>query len=420
MNQRQPSYTKWLIWGLAAIFYFYEFVLRVSPSVMIPELMRSFSITASAVGVMSAFYLYAYAPMQIPVGMLMDRFGVKSLLSIASIVVGIGSILFSLSHEVWTASFGRLLIGGGSSFAFVAMVYISSHWFPIKRRAFLIGIANSVAMLGASAGSGPLTSIISNFGWRTTLFGFGVFGIVLAFSIFWVLNLDPTNEKIEKTQPDLPSHPIGKLKTVCKNSQTWINSIVALCFYMTTTAFAGLWGLTFIQTAYGVSKEVAGYAMSMVFLGWLVGGPVVGHLSDRLGHRKQTIRFSILATLLCLAPVIYCTSIPISLVYVLMFLVGLFSSAELLNFSLAIELNPLIVKATAAAFTNFMISCGDSLIQPLIGFLLDFGWDGNIASGIREYSINDFQVALSALPISLGIAFALTFLIKEKTTATVR
>lgn len=414
MSAERSSYTKWIIWLLAATFYFYEFVLRVSPSVMIAELMQSFSITASSVGVLSAFYLYAYAPMQIPVGMLMDRFGVKSLLSLASVVVGAGAIIFSFSNHVQMASIGRFLIGGGSSFAFVAMVYISSHWFPIKRRAFLIGIANSVAMLGASAGGGPLTSVIASFGWRTTLFGFGVFGIVLAMIIFWILKLDPISDKMEKHLVDLPANPFAKLKLVCKNPQTWVNSIVALCFYMTTTAFGGLWGPSFIQTAYAVSKETAGYAMSMVFLGWLVGGPIVGHLSDRLGHRKFAIRISILLTLVCLTPVIYCHRMPIELVYLLMFGVGLFSSAELLNFSLAIEINPLVVKATAAAFTNFVISCGDSIIQPLIGFLLDIGWDGGIVGGIRDYSVQDFQMALTALPISLILAFVMTFFISEE------
>ncbi|NBO24372.1 MAG: MFS transporter [Chlamydiae bacterium] len=420
MNLQISSYKKWLIWGLAAIFYFYEFVLRVSPSVIVLELMKSFSITASAVGVMSAFYLYAYAPMQIPVGMLMDRFGIRSILSLASIVVGMGTIIFSLAQDVATASFGRFLIGGGSSFAFVAMVYISSHWFPIKRRALLIGTANSIAMLGASAGTGPLTNVISSFGWRISLFGFGLFGLALAACIFSILKSDPTSEKVEKISTDESHNPFNKLQTVAQNPQTWINSIVALCFYMTTTAFGGLWGVTFIQMAYNVSKETAGYAISMVFLGWLIGGPLVGHFSDRLGHRKSTIRMGILLTLLCLMPVIYFTWMPILMVYILMFLVGIFSAAELLNFSLAIELNPLIVKATAAAFTNFMISAGDSIIQPLIGFLLDFGWNGHIVDGIRAYSTFDFKIALSTLPISLMIAFFLTFMIREKTNETVR
>ena len=420
MTYPKSNNTKWLIWGLAAVFYFYEFVLRVSPSVMIPDLMIAFNVNASAIGIICAFYLYAYAPMQIPVGMLMDRFGVKSILSIASIVVGLGAIIFSLSNGAELASVGRFLIGGGSSFAFVAMVFISSHWFPIKRRAFLIGIANSIAMLGAAAGNGPLTSILNQFGWRTSILGFGFFGLILAACIYFVMNNDNLTNRIEKSHHDVIPNPLDKLKSVCKNPQSWINSIVALCFYMTTTAFAGLWGPIFIQTAYNVSKETAGYANSMVFLGWLVGGPIVGHISDRLGHRSTTIRLGILFTLICLTPVLYFTFIPIEIVYILMFLVGIFSAAELLNFSLAIEINPLLVKATAAAFTNFMISCGDSLIQPLIGFLLDFGWDGSITNQIRSYSVSDYQVALSTLPISLLMAFLLSFLIKEKNKELIR
>jgi fucose permease len=83
MSKIAASCLKWFIWLLAAGFYFYEFVLRVSPSVMVDELMTSFGITASAVGVLSAFYLYAYAPMQLPVGLLMDRYGIKKILSLA-------------------------------------------------------------------------------------------------------------------------------------------------------------------------------------------------------------------------------------------------------------------------------------------------------------------------------------------------
>ena len=120
MSKSSPGWIKWSIWTLAAVFYFYEFVLRVSPSVMVPELMTSFGITASAVGVLSAFYLYSYAPMQLPVGVLMDRYGVKKVLSIASIICGLGALLFSAAGDLSVASLGRLLIGAGSSFAFIA------------------------------------------------------------------------------------------------------------------------------------------------------------------------------------------------------------------------------------------------------------------------------------------------------------
>jgi len=204
------------------------------------------------------------------------------------------------------------------------------------------------------------------------------------------------------------------LKQVVAQKSTWVNALAALFFYMTTTAFAGLWGLSFVQTAYGVSKEVAGYAMSMVFAGWLVGGPLTGLLSDFMGKRTTTIRIGVLGALVCLVPVIYVPTISIYAVYGLLFLVGLFSSAELLSFSLAIELNSVRAKATAAAFTNFMISCGDAVVQPFVGFLLDRNWSGALAQGIRIYGTRDYQIALSCLPITLIIAFLLLFFIKER------
>ena len=413
MGKESSRFIKWWVWALAAAFYFYEFVLRVSPSVMVPELMKSFGITASAVGVLSAFYLYAYAPMQLPVGILMDRYGVKKILSIASIICGIGALLFSAAGDLSVASLGRLMIGAGSSFAFIAMVYVTSHWFPPRKRAFLIGIANSIAMVGASAGSGPLTVVIHHLGWRKAIAGFGVFGVLLGILVYFIFKMDRHDKEVEKETSSEDTNILENLKVVTSKKSIWFNAIAALFFYMTTTAFAGLWGLSFVQTAYDVSKEVAGYAMSMVFAGWLVGGPLMGLWSDHIGKRKTAIRLGIIGALACLIPVIYAPFLPIAAVYVLLFCVGLFSSAELLSFSLAIELNSMRAKATTAAFTNFMISCGDAIVQPLVGFLLDFYWSGTLDEGIRVYTTRDYQMALTCLPVTLILGFICLFFFKE-------
>ena len=413
MGKESSRFVKWWIWALAAAFYFYEFVLRVSPSVMVPELMRSFGITASAVGVLSAFYLYAYAPMQLPVGILMDRYGVKKILSIASIICGLGALLFSAAGDLSVASLGRLMIGAGSSFAFIAMVYVTSHWFPPRKRAFLIGIANSIAMVGASAGSGPLTVVIHHLGWRKAIAGFGVFGVLLGILVYVIFRMDRHDKEVEKETALEDTNILENLKVVTSKKSIWFNALAALFFYMTTTAFAGLWGLSFVQTAYDVSKEVAGYAMSMVFAGWLVGGPLMGLWSDHIGKRKTAIRLGFVGALTSLIPVIYAPCIPIPAVYVLLFCVGLFSSAELLSFSLAIELNSMRAKATTAAFTNFMISCGDAIVQPLVGFLLDFHWSGTVDEGIRVYTTRDYQMALTCLPVTLILGFICLFFFKE-------
>lgn len=405
---------KWLIWVLAALFYFYEFTLKVSPSVMVPELMRSFGINASLVGVISGFYLLAYAPMQLPVGVLIDRYGLKVLLSLGSLVCGIGAILFSFAPGFTLAGAGRVLIGMGSSFAFISMVYISSHWFPQKRRALLIGLANSISMLGASSGGGPLTAAIENYGWRPTIAVIGIFGICLALVIYLVLSFDKTDSVVEKQVRQKNPSILNSLHVVSKNPRSWINAFIAVCFYMTTTGLAGLWGVPFIQNAYNVTPVTAGFSMSMVFIGWLVGGPLIGLFSDHKKSRLAVLRAGMVATLFSLIIVLYMTWIPIWGVFICAFLIGMFSSAELLSFTLSIEMNPHRVKATAAAFTNFIVSMGDLLVLPFIGFLLDYMWNGQMESGIRSYNTKDYQMALSCLPIALIIGIILSFVLKEE------
>jgi sugar phosphate permease len=397
---------RWVIWLLAALFYFYEFILRVSPSVILTDLMQKFALNASQVGILSAFYLYAYAPMQLPVGLLLDRFGLKLILSIASVVCGLGTYLFAISPDFTFAALGRMLIGGASAFGFIAMVYVSTHFFSERKRAFLIGLANSIAMLGASCGTGPVSSVIHSIGWELTFKWFALFGLILGGLIFWTLR----DEKSKSYTSDIKPYPI---KNIITSSNLWINAGIALLFYMTTTAFAGLWGPTYLENVKGFSKEASSYGMSILFSGWLIGGPLIGLVSDYVRTRTNVIAFGIVGCFVSLSLVMY-LNLSLSLTYLCLFLVGIFSAAELLNFTLAIEMTSLKAKATAAAFTNFLVSCGDALIQPFVGFLLDVKWTGGIKEGVRVYSASSYQFALSVLPIALLLALFLLRILNNR------
>ena len=152
----------------------------------------------------------------------------------------------------------------------------------------------------------------------------------------------------------------------------------------------------------------------MIFFGWLIGGPVIGYLSDKLKNRKKVVLFCIFFTLLSLTPVLYIQNIPLEIIYLLLILTGVFSSAELLNFSLSVEMNPKKIKATAIGLTNTMVAIGGAIMQPLIGIILDFRWDGQMMHGTRIYSSSNYELALSVFPITLIIAFFLTLFLKEK------
>jgi len=404
----------WFVWALAAFFYFYEYLLRISPSVMVPELMTAFNVDGGSVGLLSAFYFYSYSPMQLPVGVLMDRYGARKLLTIASLVCGIGSVLFGMTHHFAIAAIGRLLIGAGSAFAFVGMVFICSHWFPKKKRALVIGLANSIGMLGAVWGAGPLSMTIQTLDWRVTMIAFGFLGLVLAAIIYIFVIDDPREWKASSKQ----KHILHALIVVMKNPYTWINAACAVCFYLTTTVFGGLWGISFLESGYGLSKQVAGFAMSMLFVGWMVGGPLSGYISDRFHRRQSIISFGIIFTALSLAAVIYCTTMPVWLLYTLLFCIGFFSAAELLNFTYAIEINPMEVKATSVAFTNGLIALGGSIMQPVTGYLLDHFGENVGRAGLPIFTTSDYQFALFPLIALLGIAFLLSLLLREQKITT--
>jgi len=210
------------------------------------------------------------------------------------------------------------------------------------------------------------------------------------------------------------------LEHVCSNPYTWLNSILAFCFLGTTIAFAGLWGVPFLRTTYGFSKTFSGFAISMIFVGWIIGGPIIGHISDKMGKRRPMLLLSTISAAIFLMLTIYVT-LPISLIFIFLFLVGLFSSGELLSYSVAIEINPHTAKGTAVAFTNFIVFIGGAILQSFAGFLLDLHWaEKGIVHGIRVYSIGDYHFALMIFPITLFIAFILAFFLKEEKHETER
>ena len=397
---------RYLIWALATLFYLYEYILRVAPSVMTNELMSSFSISAGQLGLLTAFYLYAYAPMQLPVGMLMDRYGPRRLLTFASSICGVGSLLFAFSPDVGLASIGRLFMGCGSAFAFVGVVYLCSHLFEKSKLALLVGIANSFGMLGAFGGQGPLSVSIEKMGWRLSSQILGYIGFTLALVIFF--SIKKTKKKLHKE-----SSVLGNLKTVCSCSQTWINSIIALFFYASTAAFGGLWCVPFLSSAHGLSTQAAGFATSMIYLGWIFGGPIIGLLSDKMNKRRPSLMVSILLSLAALLAVIYIPTLSITAIYILLFVAGFFLSTELLCYSLSIELNPSFAKGTAVALTNFMVFLASSVLQPLVGYMIQIHWDGATTKGVPVYTASDYRFALIVFPITLVLAFITCFFLKE-------
>lgn len=279
-------YFPWLIWGLATLFYAYEFFLQVSPSVMVPDLMAAFKVNAATLGNLAALYFYAYAIMQIPAGIFLDTFGPRKLLTVAVATCICGVLLFASAHSLWHAQIGRLLIGFGSSFATIGSFKLASSWFSPNRFAFISGLTVMIGMLGAIFGGAPLAILVDHVGWRASLVLFGIIGIVLC-ALIWLIVRDcpmsatTSTSTIKKTNQYLQQDKlISSLSSIFKKKQNWLTAIYGGLIFAPTSAFAALWGVPYLMADHHLSNPIAASAISMIFLGWAFGSPFWGWFSD--------------------------------------------------------------------------------------------------------------------------------------------
>jgi MFS family permease len=403
----RPSARAWFAFALGCLFFGYAFLQRVAPSVMTEELMRSFSVGGAALGSLSAFYFYAYAGMQLPVGLMIDRFGPRRLMAGAMALCTLGSILFATSESVAVASIGRALIGGAVAFGYVGTMTIAAHWFPPGRFSLLVGLLQTVGMAGAVAGQAPLRLVVDVAGWRDTLIMVGGLAAILALALFLVLR--DRQDKRKKS-----GGMLAGIGTVLRRRDTWGNAIVGMVLSAPMLAFAGLWAVPWLVQVHGYSKPEAAAATSMVFIGWGVVAPFVGWLSDRVGRRMPLlyIGFAIAGT--GLGGLVYLPNLTPGLISILMPMIGIGGCVMVLNFALARETNRPQDAGAGLGFVNMCVVGAGAIFQPLLGYILDNSWDGRMIDGARLYSAEGYQTAFTALMIAYGVGFlACLFLVRE-------
>ena len=402
----------WVIWILSALFMFYKYALEVSPSVMTNILMSTYQIDAAQLGSLAASYFYAYLIMQIPAGIFLDRFGPRKITTLAIIACSIGVFIFSRSQTLFFASVGRFITGAGASFAAVNCLKLVANWFPKRRFAFMAGLMMSVGMLGAVGGQAPLSAFIKDFFWRDALEIIAVVGLIFSAVFFIVVR----NSAPGKKEANITSTKITLFKSLAeifKNPQSWYLSIYSGFAFAPVMVFGGLWGVSFIEEAYEISKAFASQYLSLIFIGFAVGAPVFGWLSDWLQNRKKVMFWGTLTSSLCLTMVIYFPHASYYFLTLLLFLFGFTISSFLLCFTMIREINPLILSATAIGFMNSFDALFGSFSDPLTGKILDLYWDGKLVEGARIFSVATYQKALLFLPIYLLISLIFLLFIKE-------
>lgn len=406
----------WFVWSVAALFYLYQFILRNSPSVMTDDLMRDFSVEACSLGVLSTFFLISYVSCQIPAGLAMDKFGPTRLLRVAIFLCMFGTIIFATSSSFYFACFGRLLIGTGATCAFLGSIKLATFWFHPERLALVVGFTLLAGKFGASLGQAPLAFAIELLGWRYALLLVVIpLGLILAACIWLFVRDTPPEGPIAPVEPvDTTVKTLfSRLKEMAVNYRIWALGIYGALMYAPMLAFVDLWGVAFLSKAYDVSRVKAGTVTTMFYIGVGVGSPLVAFLSDYFQTRKVPMIIGAVLAIICNMAIIYLTDVPFIFMYLLLFLAGFVFSAQPLIFSSVCQLTPHASNGTAISFTNTMVMSSGLILQPLIGWFLDWIWDGVMNNGIPLYTIADYRFALLSIPVCLLISLLITPFIPE-------
>jgi sugar phosphate permease len=266
-------------------------------------------------------------------------------------------------------------------------------------------------MVGAIFQITTFSIIVNNIGWKNAISLGTIAGLILI-PIIWLIIRDCPSNHLTKVQQNYSKIFLGLLKII-KNPQMWIAGMVACILYLSLSLFAELWGIPFLSQVYQLSKNEAAKACSMIYVGWLVGGPLVGYLSDVTSSRKIPLVVSCLLVTLIISIIVYLPIMNLSLLKWLLFFFGLFASAEVICFAVSSENNPRYLIATASSFTNFLTMFSGFIAQPMVGKILDLLWSGDTINGLRTYSKTNYQIAFLILPLSFIGGLVLTFFLRE-------
>jgi sugar phosphate permease len=417
IHQRM-RFLRWTSYTLVVLGYILAFFHRMAPAAIASDLQQSFHASGAELGALAAAYFYTYTVMQIPVGVMADTLGIRKIVAIGVALAGLGSIIFGLADTLAMATLGRVLIGLGVSSMFISLMKLNSVWFHDRHYGTVGGLSLMLGNMGSVLAATPLVWAVTHTSWRNVFTAVGLFSIVLAVLV-WLLVRNhpgevglPSMRELEgkESHQSHQGHWYDGLSAVMKNRASWPGFWPNLGVGGSLFAFAGLWGVPYLRDVYGMERNVAANHTMLLLFSFAVGALLMGLFSDRLGKRVPVIVGGIGLYVLCWLPIVFAWHMPITLSYVVFALMGLGASGFTLTWASAKEVNPPALSGMATSVVNTGTFLGAAILQPLVGWVMDQGWSGNLIAGARVYSEHNYQIGLGIM-----LAFAVVGLLGAMT-----
>ncbi len=395
----------WYIFIIISFFYCYEFFLRISPGILVQQLLTQYQASALDIGAFASSYYCGYVLMQIPAGVLYDRYPFKWVVFWALLTCVVGSIIFVLGEHVYVGILGRFLLGCGSAFAFVGAVTFIKKYLPEKHFTLLVALVISLSTIFAAFGQVFAVRFIQYVSWHHAIESTAAWGVILAVAIAVV------PQRYFQAIDDMPIVTwqciVMQFKRICKMPIVWLNGVIGSLFYLPTSIIAATWGVELFTKQYYFTKTQGSYAITWLFVGWAVGGPIFGWLVDKIGCEKLIISNAAGVAVIILTYVLFGFRISADMLYVCLFIFGLASSAQVLVwhiFSMAISDKR--ITGTAVAFTNLLIMLSIAIWDLVLGKVIDT-LHHSFSATTGEFTAFDLRMALLSLPILIAMVIIL-------------
>lgn len=402
----------YLTWFSVALFYFYQYILRVSPGVMVDQLRYEFGIHAEQFSTLGALYLIAYSFLQIPLGIIVDKFGVKRTVIYSIILSIFGSLLFSLAKVFWVAQLSRILIGAGSASALMCSLKIVADHFPPGKRGLLIGATLTLGTIGGAI-SGKMVMITMQYaGWRSVMLYSSILGLVILIFSMLLIRPDSNNEQVK-----LNVYPLNKVLsnvfTIMRHKNIMIYAILAVGLYTPLSALADLWGTAFLKQKIPLSQADAASISTLMYVGLAAGSIFLPWLCERYNLLNQAIFICGIMILINFVVVIYLPIYSPGGLSLLLITLGFFCGAEMMCFTGALQFSEKDNSGEIIGVVNTLNMLGGAILQQLIGFSLDYQWNHTFDEfGVRQYDTQQFINALSILTFVISICCLISFYLR--------
>lgn len=402
-----------LIWSSVALFYFFQFILRVSPNACTDALMTTYNFDAATLGSIMSFYYIGYVVMQIPAGVILDRIGVRLPVVVSVLMCSVGVLLFAIASISVVLSIARLLMGFGSAFAFLSNVKVASLWFDPKKMPLFIGLTLAAGTLGAKVAGSPLVYLLEALGWQSALELLAASGGLLAL-LSWFIVKDVQVSELQERKESLKEemqHIMTSFSAILKEPLSWVIGIYGLAMYLPLSGFSDLWGAAYIEDTYKVSRAVAADMSWLIYLGIGISAPLWSFIHAYFESYRRSLALAAFIASATFAIALYCTLPSLWVLGGLLFICGLGLGGQFLAFSAVSELNCNSRTAMSSGIHNMMCMLSGVISQPLIGYFMDKGAHATMEEDV-VYSPQSYTYGLSVVVVGLFIALLACYLMR--------